>query len=144
MERTEDRYALFKRSIRSGAILSGAYALIASAIYIASFYWTFVIDYSYAIAAVLTAGYAIPIVRLIPLRHWYIPPFVILLWVPLYLLLSFAAEFVMQPPGSELGGGLAIVFFFILNLASVVCGIGIGLIVKLIMFAYRKIQASNV
>ncbi|MGO4373910.1 hypothetical protein [Paenibacillus sp. 2TAB19] len=144
MEEISDKYAWFKRSARNASLLSVAYALVTNAVYIASYYAAFVIEYSYIICLLLAAMFAVPIIWLFRSRHWYFPVFIVLLWIPLNLVIGFAISGLLPEGGGEIGDGLAMFFFFILNLVSVVCGTAAGMIVNGILFFSRKLKSNDV
>lgn len=144
MEAAVDNYALFKRSARNASLLSVVYALVTNVVYFASHYSSFIIDYSYFICFLLAVLFAVPVIWLFRNKYWYFPVFILLLWVPLNLMIGFALSSVLPEGSGEVGDGLALFFFFILNLVSVVCGTLAGTIVNGILFFYRKLKSNHV
>ncbi|MDQ0113551.1 hypothetical protein [Paenibacillus harenae] len=144
METAVDKYALFKRSARNASLVCIAYSLVTNAVYFASYYSSFIIDYSYYICFLLAAVFAVPVIWLFRGKHWYFPVFIAMLWIPVNLVIGFAVPGMLPEDGGETGDGLALFFFFILNLVSVACGTLTGMIVNGILFFYRKLKSNDV
>ncbi|WP_028608336.1 hypothetical protein [Paenibacillus harenae] len=132
--------ALFRRSLRHVFLLSALYALAGNAFLYASYYNSRIVDWSYLISAIMIAAFAVPVVLLFRNRHWYIPVFIILFWIPFSVLFAFLLSRVLPMTGDPYDFGLLLVYYLILNVIAIVLGIALGMIVNALWLLWSKLK----